>query len=106
LSLCFVRMGRSNQVHRNVGIDEDQRSYPRSISLSICSKSAVGNEYCAPRRTAFNFDSASITGRIARASRSARRTHSPTVKRSRLARRWMSDISASGSKTCRRLLMR
>jgi hypothetical protein len=54
---------------------------------------------CAPRRTAFNFVSGSITGRAARASRSTRRTHSPTIRRSRLAKRWMSDMSVSRSTT-------
>lgn len=44
LRLCFVWMGGSYQVHRDVGVDEDQPWYPRSISLSICSNSPVGNE--------------------------------------------------------------
>jgi hypothetical protein len=84
-----VRVRSADQVHRDIGIDEDQPWYPRSISLSICSMSAVGNEYFATRRTAFNLVSGSITARLARASRRVRRTHSPTVKRSRLAKRWM-----------------
>ena len=99
LCLGLMRMRRSHQVHRDVGIDEDQIPYPRSISVSIWLTSAVGNAYSAPRRTAFTLISGSVTDRRARASRSARRTHSPTVKCSRLASCWMSDISGSGSKT-------
>lgn len=79
MCLALVRIGRSHQVHRNVGIDEDQPWYPRPISLSICFRSAVGKEYCAPRRTGFSFVSGSITGRAARASRSTRRTHGSDV---------------------------
>jgi hypothetical protein len=53
--------------------------------------SAVGSEYLTARRTAFNFVSGSAEGRPARASRSALRTHSPTVRCSRPAKRWISD---------------
>jgi hypothetical protein len=42
LRLHLMRMRGSNQVHRNVGIDKYQPSYPRSISLNICLTSAVG----------------------------------------------------------------
>lgn len=94
LCLGLVRMCGSDRVHRDVGIDKDRRwRYPRSISSSIWPRPAVGNEYVAARRTAFNFASGSIAGRLLRASRSTRRTHSPTVRRSRFARRRMSDIS-------------
>jgi hypothetical protein len=78
---------------------DQEPSYPRPISLSISATSPVGNEYPAARRTAFNFVSGSPLGRVARASVSTRRTHSLTVRRSRSARRWMSDISRSESRT-------
>jgi len=66
LGFGLVRMACTHQIHRNIGVDEDQSWYPRSISLNICSRSAVGNAYWAPRRRAFNFVSGSITGRRAR----------------------------------------
>ena len=44
LRLSLVRMGGPNKIHWNIRIDEDQPSYPRSISASIWSMSAVGNE--------------------------------------------------------------
>ncbi len=46
LSVDFVRMGCSDQIHRNVGVDQNQgcgpEMYPLSISANIRSMSAVG----------------------------------------------------------------
>ena len=35
LSFRLVRVRRSNEIHRNVRVDEDQPRYPCSISMSI-----------------------------------------------------------------------
>ena len=55
----LVRMVRPDEVHRDVRVNEDHdppdSPYPRSISSSSESMSAVGNENAAARRTAVSF---------------------------------------------------
>src|ERR1039457_4495956 len=99
LCVCLVGMCCADQVHGDIRIDDNQLRYPRSISLSIWSISAVGNASFAACRTALSLVSGSISGPPARASCRTRWTHSPTVKRSRLAKRWIADISWSGRST-------
>src|SRR5215470_260526 len=86
----FIRMRCTNQVHRDVGIDEDHGSfpvYPVSISASIVSMSAVGNEYSAATRMASSFWETLPEGSCRRAAISAWRTHSAIdIRRARAAR--------------------
>src|SRR5258706_2487854 len=80
LRVSLTRMRRSDQIHRNIRINEDHESdpelYPLSISASIDSMSPEGNSCCTAARTALSFLPTSLEGSRRRASSSACRTHS------------------------------
>src|SRR6266404_1939421 len=80
LSVCFVRMRRTDQVHRNIRVNEDHESdpalYPLSISPSIDSMSPEGKSCRTAARTASSFLPMSLDGSWRRASSIACRAHS------------------------------
>lgn len=59
LSGSFATVGRSHEVHGDVGVNENHEPlssrYPRSISSSIWSIFPTGNSYLAAARIASNF---------------------------------------------------
>ena len=81
----LVRMRRSHQVHRHIGINEDHGCrYPASISWSMSSISAVG-KLCHDASAIARSLASIVPASSLRAWRSAWRTHSATVTRCRRA---------------------
>src|SRR6266481_1528262 len=109
LGIGLVRMGRANEVHRDIRVDQNQlwvpEPYPLSISASIRSISADGKSCRAAARMTSSFFPTPAPGSRRRARSRAWRTHSAMDMRRERATRWISRYSGSFRITCRRLAM-